>query len=180
MDVSAFARVIDLKNLKWNDIAELVGLLAILLGIYLVYAEIQQNNHLARAELASDTSEYVQDIYAKLCDPQFATLYVKGQHSPADLTDSERLQLTAFFEQIATIISREGFLFDFNVFRERESVARHLAQRFFASGYGAMWWNARKNSFWLSDIVDAALSGDRKDDTLSELDRRINQHVDSL
>ncbi len=165
---------------KWKEIAELVGLVAILLGIYFVYTEIQQNSQIARAELASETSQYIQEIYVRLSDPQFATLYVKGQHSPADLTESERLQLTAFFEQIAAIISRENILFNLNVFGERDSIPKLLGPRFFGSGYGALWWNARKDSFGMRDKIDEALGSAGGHVTLHELDRRITQQIDNL
>ena len=164
---------------KWKGIAELVGLAAILIGMYFVYAEIQQNSQIARAELANETAEYLRSIQEKLSDPQFAALYVKARHSPSDLTETERLQLNAFFEQLIIIFGRERLLFNLGVFGETESIPRMLAPKFLASGYGEIWWNARKVSYGSSGNaqVDKALSSFDGANLILELDQRIIQQI---
>ena len=164
---------------RLKEIVELVGLAAILIGIYLVYSEIQQNTQIARAELASETNEYLRSIQEKLSDPQFAAIYVKARHSPYDLTETERLQLNAFFEQLIVIFRREWWLFNLGVFGETETIPRMLAPMFLASGYGEIWWNERKDTYNLSDKVqvDEALSAFDGANLILELDQRIIQQI---
>ena len=164
---------------KWKEIAELVGLAAILFGMYFVYTEIQQNSQIARAELASETAGYLKNIQEKLSDPQFAAIYVKGRHSPADLTETERLQLNSFFEQLIVIFGRENMLFSLGIFGEKAVIPKLLAPMFLASGYGEIWWNARKDSYSSSAkaTIDEALSELDGANLILELDQRIIQQI---
>ena len=125
-----------MRPTKLKDIVELAGVVAILIGLFFVYLEIKQNADIGYAELASGSSEKLVGIFEQMSDPEFASLYAKSLHTPADLTESERIQLSVFFEIVKTMFTREIRLYKLGLFREYEIAPRWLGAKFFGRGYG--------------------------------------------
>jgi len=164
---------------NWKNMAELGGIAAILLGLFFVYLEIQQNGTIARAELMSGTTENLVEIHWQLSDPEFARLYAKSLHTPAELTEPERIQLDGFFSNVRFTFTRERRLYNLGVFAEYEIVPRLYGPRFFSSGYGRAWWDIRKKTTdpAIVKVIDEELS--RLDGTIVffEFDRQITQQL---
>ncbi len=139
-------------SLKWKEIAELVGLVAILSGMYFVYAEIQQSSTIARAELSGANFQRMAELRDKLLDSEFSNLYQKGVRSPSDLSESERDVLHVFFRSLLWVLIFEKQNYDLGIFAEYDQMARTVARRYFVRGYGRAFWNAAKNRF-IADIA---------------------------
>lgn len=172
-----------MQSTSWKDIAELCGIAAIIVGLTLVYVEIQQNSRIARAGLMSDSSELQERIYGKLSDPQFAALYVEGYNSPEDLSESEQLQLHALYESVLSIIGRHNILYALGTVEFRSFYADMLAPQFFGAGYGKIWWNERKRSLdkgsTLVQMIDEAVSQAETSNDLIKMNQRIADHINS-
>ncbi len=163
-----------MTSLKWKEIAELIGLVAILAGIYLVYAEIQQNVTIARAEMAVYNNDKLDQIGRQLLDPEFSVLYLKGSKNPAELNESERQMLNAYYESLFNVMAYEFHNHRLGIFVEYAALPRQVARRYFVDGYGRAYWNVRKDTF-IPDvvaIVEEELSKN-KSNPQQEFDARI-------
>jgi len=167
---------------NWKVIVEKAGIAAILVGLFFVYLEIQQNGVIARAELVSGTTDKLDSIHQQLSDPEFAMIYVKGLHTPLDLTETERNQLNAFFQRVTTLFTREFLLHDLDVFAEYENIPREFGKVFFSSGYGNAWWNVKAKSYnpAIVAIVNEELSKLNSNSVALETDEQIMQQLGDL
>ncbi len=147
--------------MRWNDIAELVGMVAIVIGLYFVYAELRQSSVIVRAEMSTETNQ----IFAKLDEqervPAFASILVKAEMSPENLTRVERVQLNSYYRRVLTAYARENYYYRRGIFPEWVSFIRLTAPRYFGSGYGQAWWNVRKTFFISSTRAEVAAEVDR-------------------
>jgi len=150
--------------LKWNEIAELVGLAAILSGIFFVYAEIRQNGTIAQAELNFANRGKLDDISSRVLDPKFSALYLKGIHNPSELNETERQSLNAHFESLLLVLSIEYHNTRVGVFNEYEILPRQIAREYFSVGYGRAFWNVRMRTY-IPQVVTIV------EDELSKIDR---------
>ncbi len=134
-------------SLKWKEVAELIGLVAILTGMYFVYAEIQQSSTIARAELSSANFQRMAELRDKLLDAEFSDLYQKGVRSPSDLNESERDVLGGYFMSLLWVLIFEKQNYDLGIFAEYDQMARFVTRQYFVRGYGRAFWNVAKNQF---------------------------------
>ena len=171
-----------MQSTNWKNIAELGGIAAILLGLFFVYLEIQQNGTIARADLMSGTTENLVGIHQQLSDPEFARLYAKSLHTPAELTEPERIQLDGFFSQVRFTFTRERRLYNIGVFAEYDVVPRLYGPRFFSSGYGRVWWDIRKKTTdpAVVMVIDEELSKLDGSSVYLEFDGQITQQLGDL
>ena len=144
---------------KWKEIAELVGLAAILTGMYFVYAEIQQNSVIARAELSSLTNQRMYELRDRRVDHDFSALYLKGLHTPAELHENERHQLDAYFSTVIQQMVYEYRMYRLGLFGEYEEITGYLAEQYYAIGYGRAWWNVARSQTVpeIARVVDQVL-----------------------
>ena len=164
---------------KFYPWLRLGGNLAILIGLILVYLEIQQNGTIARAELGADVGQNFFAINQQLSDPAFSKLYTKGLHAPIELTESERLQLNSLFGNVMLQFGSELRLYNLGIFAEYEYVPRRWGPWLFSSGYGKAWWNVHRNRSnpAIARIIDEELSKlDGKSIPL-ELDAQVMQQL---
>jgi hypothetical protein len=169
-------------SLKWKEIAELVGLAAILSGMYFVYAEIQQNGVIARAELSSESFQRMAELRDKLLDSEFSDLYQKGVLSPESLSKSERHVLRAYFESLLWVLGSEYQNHSLGIFAEYDGMARLVTRQHFVRGYGRAFWNAAKLRF-NPDIVAVVNEELAKIDAAGgyvDLDLEILQQIEAL
>ena len=171
-----------MRPAKLKDIVELAGIVAILIGLLFVYSEQKQIADIAYAELVSGTSAKLVGIHEHMSDPEFASLWVKSLHTPADLTESERIQLNAFFEIVRTLFTRELRLYNLGIFGEYEIAPRWLGPKFFGSGYGRAWWNVRKKvtNPEIVEVVDEELSKLDATNDLLDFDSQVELQLDDL
>lgn len=144
-----------MQQQNWKGAVELAGIAAILVGLIFVYLEIQQNGTVARAALASETSDQIDAVFQQLSEPQFAEVYAKGLHSPESLTQAERMQLNGFFNRFMPMFGREQILYRLGLWEDSDQLVRTFAPTFFADGYGKIWFGVRRET--LSSSVESAI-----------------------
>ena len=156
--------------------------MAILIGLYFVYAEIRQNGVIARAEMSSQSQMRIEYINAQFSESTFRAIYIKGVRSPSDLNESERLRLHTFFDDVAAILLYEHNTYRLGIFKEYEFFTRILANRYFRQGFGRAWWNVQKVRFGpeIGDVVDNELM--KMDPTYDwiRIDEELQNEVESL
>lgn len=146
---------------NWKDTAELVGLAAIVAGLIFVYAELRQTSTIARVEMSNEANLIFAELDEQERDPAFATILVRANTSPDKLTQVERLQLDAYYRRVLHAYSRENYFYRQGIFAEWVSPIRRTAPRYFGSGYGRAWWDARKTFFISSTRKEVAAEVDR-------------------
>lgn len=168
--------------MKLKEALEVVGLVAILSGMYFVYAEIKQNGTIARAELSSDSIQRLSELRDKLLDPEFSALYQKGFKSPSDLSESERDMLRAYFRSLIWILYFEYQNYNLGIFAEYDQMARTVTRQFFASGYGRAYWRAVENRITadIAAVVNEELSKIDAGGNLPVSDLEIVQEIGAL
>lgn len=167
---------------SWKHVGELVGMAAILAGIYFVYAEIRQNSVIARAELSSQTVMQLGEIDNQFLDPEFSALYLKSTYSPLDLSEAERLQLGAFFGKMARLMIWEYRNYSFGLFAEHDLIPRYLARRYLSYGYGRAWWNSvgKRIDPIVAAIVNEELAKDDSYTNMRQLEAEILDELKRL
>ena len=171
-----------MQKQNWKDVVEFAGITAILVGLLFVYLEIQQNGIVARASLASGTSDQIDSLYQQLSDPQFADVYSKSLQSPESLTESERMQLNGYFSRFMPMFGRERILYRLGLWETPDAIVKTFAPTFFAGGYGKIWWSVRKetvSSDMVAAIDDAIIApNERAQIGLAEFDEKIVQGLE--
>jgi len=167
---------------KWKELAELVGMAAILTGIYFVYAEIQQNSVIARAELSATTMQRLNEISDRLLDSEFSALYLKGRHTPTDLNETERQQLNAFFAGLISVMAFEYRNYNLGLFAEYDQVPRFVARQYLSRGYGRVWWNVvrKRMNPDIANVVDRELSKSVTSWDWNQLDAEIVDELETM
>ena len=170
------------RALKWKEVAELVGLIAILSGMFLVYEEIRQNSAIARAELSSANFQRMAELRDELLDEEFSALYQKGVQSPETLDTSERQVLREYFNSFIWVLAFEYQNYNLGIFAEYDQMARIVARQQFARGFGRAYWNAAKNRFNpdIVAVVDEELARFDGAGDLPLLDQEILRQIEAL
>jgi hypothetical protein len=67
------------------------------------------------------------------------------------------------------------------IFEEFTSVPRLNSPAIFGTGYGRYWWDARKQSAnpQIVDVIDRALAELKESDVFRELDRQMQEQIES-
>jgi len=123
---------------------ELVGSVAVLIGIGLLALELRQTSDITRAELSTGTGSALIEINSQLSTTQLSTTYAKMMETPEDLTTAEMLALNGFYWQITGVFMREVSLKRRGIFDEDENVIRGVVPQFFANSYAQSWWLSNK------------------------------------
>jgi hypothetical protein len=171
----------DLKSASWKETLELTGMLAILIGLYFVFAEIRQNVVIARADLGSTTNQNLIEQRRMLADPEFSSIFLKGLRSPDQLTEVERFRLNNFYESTLIMYGFEYLNYSYGIFGEFTSVPRLNSPAIFGAGYSRYWWNARRLSVnpGIAEAIDNALAELAEPDAFQELDRQIREQIEA-
>ena len=145
---------------NWKDLAETLGVLAILVGLLFVYEELQLSAIIARAELSAESARSLAALDEQERDPEFAVVLAKSKNSPAELTQAEQIQLDSYFHGAVMVYIRERYNYQRGIFEEWTSLIRPTAPRYFGSGYGRAYWSVNKHVYpaELAAAVDEVLT----------------------
>ncbi len=168
----------NLKTVK--ESLEFLALLAILLGLYFVYAEIRLSGIIARAELNSITFQSLIDQRRWKSDPEFSKIYLKGLYAPAELTEAERFRLNQFFDSVLISYEFEYTNYNYGIFTEYTGVARTTSPAIFGAGYGRFWWNVHGKTANpdIAEVIDNAISELDGANVVFDLDNQIRQQME--
>ncbi len=146
---------------EWNEIAELVGMSAIVASLVFVGLQMRQEQRLARSELGAGSFESLATLRQELTDPGFAATYARMLEQPGQLTTAEQLQVNAYLDAAKFLIIRECYLVVRGVFGECDILVRQYGAYFFGNGYAQDWWQLQsaKELTFLPAWVDEEISG---------------------
>lgn len=164
-----------MKSTNWKNISELVGIAAIVLGLFLVYQEMRQSRTIARAQLSAEVSNMWTALLESERDPDFAAMLVKSYENPGELTAAERLQLNAYLLEAVRAYIREWHYCRLGIYEEWTAIIGTTAPEFFGSKYGQVYWAVRKQS--LPDEMVAAIDEALADNAAVEFSRGFDSEV---
>lgn len=150
-----------MKNTNWKDIAELVGIVAIVASLVFVGMQMQQDRVHARAELGADSFSNLASMSLELTSEEFAPVFAKAIAQPGELTTAEKLQVNGYLEAFTYLIIRDCYLKERGVFVECNIIVREYGPRFFGNPYAQSWWKLQKagDLEFMPDWVDATITG---------------------
>jgi len=150
-----------MENKNWKDVAELVGILAIIASLVFVGMQMQQDRVHARAELGADSFSNLASMSLELTSDEFAATFAKAIEQPGDLTNAEKLQINGYLEAFTYLVLRVCYLKERAVFVECEIIVRDYAARFFGNHYAQSWWKLQDPGelAFMPSWVDAAITG---------------------
>ena len=160
-----------MKSTNWKDVAELVGIVAIVASLVFVGLEMRQDHTVARSELGAGSFESLASLRQQMIEPEFAATYTKMLEQPEQLTTTEQLQINAYLDAVKFLIIRECYLYERGIFTECEIFVHEYGSNFFGNSYAQTWWRLQspeKRSF-LPDWVDRQISDIDPEFNLKEL-----------
>ena len=166
-----------MKSAHWKDIAELIGLAAIVASLVFVGMQMRQDRVLARSELGAGSFETLASLRLELTSPEFAATYAKVLERPDQLTTAEKLQINGYLDAVKLLIIRECYLKERGVFTECEVIVREYGPFFFGNRYAQAWWplqNARELTF-LPSWVNSEITAIDPDINMLELNQIQNE-----
>ena len=107
-----------MKSIDWKSIVEIVGIGALIVGLYFVYEELRQTSTIARANMSLEITRITIDLNAQERDPEFAQVLVRARTVPDELTPAERIQLNAYYRDVMEVYVREFYSFNLGIFPE--------------------------------------------------------------
>ena len=147
-----------MKDTDWKDIAELVGIAAIVASLLFVGLQMQQDRHLVRAELAAQTYTNFADLDLARSDGSVSAAFAKAISNPRELTLQEKLQIESQLQAFVSLLRRECFLVSIEVFVECEGVVDGGAPALFSNAYAQSWWASNHVRLRLPDWVNDKIS----------------------
>lgn len=130
-----------MKSTDWKSVVELIGIGAVIVGLYFVYEELRQTSTIARANMSLEITRITIDLNAQERDPAFAQVLARAKTVPDELTPTERIQLNAYYGDVMEAYVREAYSYSLGIFPEWTSKIRRTAPIYFGSGYGRAYWN---------------------------------------
>lgn len=156
----------------WKDIAELVGIAAIVASLVFVGMQMKQDRVHARAELGADSFANLASISLEMTSGEFAAVFAKAIEAPGELSTAEKLQVNAYLEAYTYLVLRDCYLEEREVFVECDIIVREYGPRFFGNHYAQSWWKSQNPSdlTFMPGWVDAVITGIDPDSTIELID----------
>ncbi len=148
-----------MKSTNWKDVAELVGIAAIVASLVFVGLQMRQDHVLARSELGGGSFESLAALRQEMTDSEFAATYAKMLEQPEQLTTAEQLQVNAYLDAVKFLMIRECYLVERDIFTECSIFVLEYGPYFFGNSYAQAWWrlqSPRKLNFlpgWVDDEI---------------------------
>jgi hypothetical protein len=129
-----------MKKIGWKDVAELLGIAAIVASLVFVGFQIQQDRVIARSSLTSETVAMLVGMQHSMSSPESSAVYAKMLDRPGDLSLDEMLQINHRLEAVTQIFFRECYLKNRGVFPDCDRLIRVHLPIFFGNKYAQTWW----------------------------------------
>jgi len=169
-----------MRKFDWKDAVEIVGLVAIVVGLYYVYRELELNASIARAQLSAETAGNLLALDQALVTDDLAAAYARSLSDPEDLTDIERMKVNLFLVNILEQYMRECYYEEVGIFDECESYPRGTALKYFGSRYGRAFWSTVRNNMvspHIASVIDETLAAVPADDIYQQIDRAVQDKL---
>jgi hypothetical protein len=135
-----------MKKTDKKQIAESIGIAAIVASLVFVGMQMQQDRRLARAELGSFALEFRASVDFGMSDPEAGRAWAKMLESPQDLSVAETIQVQGILRSARGMMLRECYLMAMEVFGECESLVGGVAREYFSNEYAQAWWRHVTNA----------------------------------
>ena len=129
-----------MSSSSWKDIAEFIGIIAIVASLIFVGLELQQDRQLTRAQLGSNANEFMAQVDLSMSSPDVGLVWAKMLQSPQDLTVAEMTQVDGILRSAYTMMLRECYLVIMEVFSECQTLVGVVARNYFSNEYAQAWW----------------------------------------
>mgnify|MGYP001815839083 FL=1 len=147
---------------NWRDVAELVGIAAIVASLIFVGVQLRQEQIIARSELTSQSFELQFSLQQSMLDSDMANAYAKMIEGSESLSIGEKIQIDNLLAAARTMYIRECYLQARGVLVECKAIVQETARRYFGNPYGRSWWEANKPEFdeglaiieWIDDEIE--------------------------
>jgi hypothetical protein len=133
-----------MKNNHWKEVAELIGIAAIVASLIFLGLEMRQQHAIARAQLGSETFDFMRSIELQMSDVALSEDFVKMIENPEDLTLEEMTRINAFLQQVVDLFQREGMLVARGIFEESDAVLARYGPLVFGNRYAQAWFRTNK------------------------------------
>lgn len=168
---------------RWRLLLEIVTSGAVVIGLALVFSELNQARVIARTELSVQSSDILNEIFEAERSPDFSRLLLKSRLTPSELTDVERQQIRAFLNQVLLIYFREKYGYDRGIFEEWEGYIYLTAPRYFGYGYGRAFFEVVKkqgNLGPIAETIDSAIQNADAVQFARDLDELTMRELETL
>ena len=147
--------------MSWKDVAEFVGIIAIVASLLFVGLQLQQDRQLARAELGSNANEFMGVVDLGMSDPEVGRVWAKMLVSPQDLSVAEMVQVDGILRSAYVMMLRECYLVVMEVFAECETLVGVVAKNYFSNRYAQTWWrhSHKPSEFGADDVINGIITG---------------------
>jgi hypothetical protein len=136
-----------MKKANWKDVAELIGVAAIVASLIFVGLEMRQQQALARAELSSASFDYMRSVRQSFSNGLFTESYIKMLKSPESLTDEEIAMVNGFLHELIQLVERDCFMVELGVFQECTYTMNRFFPEYFGNKYAKTWWEKTKEVY---------------------------------
>ena len=133
------------------DVVQLVTALGVLIGIALVIWELQQTRDLARAQLTSDTFDFMMQRHSAVMGEDLADALATACASPEELTLKQKITLEQYYFSLVDQI-RRNLVIEANsgiTYQTKEQWAASTRWQFgyiLNNSYGRWWWDQLKEA----------------------------------
>ena len=147
--------------MSWKDVAEFVGIIAIVASLLFVGLQLQQDRQLARAELGSNANEFMGVVDLQMSDPDVGRVWAKMLASPQDLSVAEMVQVDGILRSAYVMMLRECYLVVMEVFAECATLVGVVARNYFSNRYAQAWWrhSHKPSDFNADEVINEIISG---------------------
>lgn len=132
-----------MKFTNWKNIAELSGIVAIVVSLIFVGFQMRQDQVIARSELTSHSFDLMLGFNQALFDPSFAVTYAKMLNHSEDFTVEEMVRIDSLLNSVILAYSRECYLVNRGIFAECTNILNVTAERYFGNKYARSWLRQR-------------------------------------
>jgi len=140
-----------LTRIRWRELFEVIGVVAIVASLIFVGLQLQQDRHLIRAELGAGSQDFSAMVDLALGDPAVSSAWAKMVERPEDLSVEEMLRVNSVLAAARRLFLRECYLVALEVFVECESLIHGQATQYFGSRYAQSWWRTRSDTLGLRE-----------------------------
>ena len=102
-----------------KQIAEIVGVVAVVLSLLFLTFEIRQSNKIATASAEGETREWAREVRTRIAEnPEFASLMLKLRDAGSELSPSDEERAYAYAVQYIAVWSQTNAAFENGVLSE--------------------------------------------------------------
>lgn len=165
---------------KVDDWLRIASNVAVLIGLILIYLEIQNNTFVTRAELIDSGYLQLNEIQRDLVDDGMASVWIKSMEAPTELTAAERVRLNDRFQRLLLLYTRERVFTSLDVYEEWQGIVRATASVFFGNPYGRAFWAVRRESVnpEIAAAVDSILAESQSSNVYADFDLAIQRELE--